>query len=160
MLQSRPLVLLLLNLQTTTSFPVLLLSPPCPHLSLSSHLAYLSSFGLVLQYPDTWSALTEAPACYLTVRLVWFSAPSQRQGPGVPMSSLAPSPVKILSSRLPVARTCSSYTRVRDKLRATHGSFVSSAVIITQIKSSQEHERWPHRALRKACNMTVEMASV
>lgn len=61
--------------------------------------------------------LTARLACSLLVALFWLSRPSHRQGPGVPISSFAPSPVKILSSRLPLARMCSSYTRLRDRLR-------------------------------------------
>lgn len=67
-------------------------------------------------------SLTVRLACSLLVALSWLSGGSHRQGPGVPTSSLAPSPVKTLSSRLPVASTCSSYTRPRDKLLARqHG---------------------------------------
>lgn len=65
-----------------------------------------------------WCSLTVRLACSLLVALSWLSGGSHRQGPGVPTSSLAPSPVKTLSSRLPVASTCSSYTRPRDKLLA------------------------------------------
>lgn len=64
--------------------------------------------------------LTARLTCSLLVALFWLSNPSHRQGPGVPIFSLAPSPVKILSSRLPVARMCSSYTRLRDRLKVQH----------------------------------------
>ncbi len=47
----------------------------------------------------------------------WFSIPSHKQGPEVPMSSLAASPRNILSSREPDDNTCSSYTRFREALK-------------------------------------------
>lgn len=83
------------------------------------------------------SGLTARLVWSLKVALFWFSAPSHRQGPGVPMSSLAPSPVKILSSRLPVAKTCSSYRRLSAKLRANQSR--GRSAVSTSRGRSQKH---------------------
>lgn len=79
--------------------------------------------------------LTARLACSLLVALFWFSERSHRQGPGVPISSLAPSPVKILSSRLPPARICSSYTRLSDRLEA-------AGAIKGEEREEERPERW------------------